>query len=358
MKVNHIITTIQRGGAENQLLVLAKQQLMQGVDVSIYPLKGELELKKDFEALGAGIDLTLHNLTFLRQVLRLRRNPFPTHEIVHCHLPQAELLASTANIKKYIVTRHFGGQFWPGSRKFVSSYLSRYATKGAASVIAISNFVKATLINLDEVKDRELITVVHYGFNPEEFLRGTKPPVKNPASNKVTLGTMARLSEEKDLPTLISAMNVLVNEKNTENIELKVFGSGDQKEKLESQIKQFRIGKKVELCGRTQTPALEMSKFSIFILCSKFEGFGMVLLEAMSLGLPIICSNFETALEILGEKGAAIYFNAGDPIDLATKIESYIAGEIAVSATAQQERLQEFSLRKLSSETLRIYMSV
>ena len=84
----------------------------------------------------------------------------------------------------------------------------------------------------------------------------------------------------------------------------------------------------------------------------------MVLLEALSLGLPIICSNFETALEILGDSGAAIYFNTGDPQDLAEKVESYLAGELTISVNAQQARLQEFSLHKLSTETLRIYTLV
>ena len=48
MRICHIITTIDRGGAENQLLALVKQQTMRGDEVVIFPLKGALELESEF----------------------------------------------------------------------------------------------------------------------------------------------------------------------------------------------------------------------------------------------------------------------------------------------------------------------
>jgi len=52
------------------------------------------------------------------------------------------------------------------------------------------------------------------------------------------------------------------------------------------------------------------------LLTSIFEGFGMVLLEAMACERPIICSNISTAREVLGDSGAAIFFEPGNEVDL------------------------------------------
>ena len=51
-KIVHLITTLERGGAEKQLLVLVREQLKLGYEVEIYPLKGQVELKNDFEKIN------------------------------------------------------------------------------------------------------------------------------------------------------------------------------------------------------------------------------------------------------------------------------------------------------------------
>ena len=51
--VLHVITTINRGGAENQLVVLVREQVKSGLDVTVVYLKGEPELEQEFLAAGA-----------------------------------------------------------------------------------------------------------------------------------------------------------------------------------------------------------------------------------------------------------------------------------------------------------------
>ena len=65
MKILHVITTIDRGGAENQLLVLAKKQGQMGHKVCILPLKGDFELQQEFIKNGANVNLSVLKSRFL-----------------------------------------------------------------------------------------------------------------------------------------------------------------------------------------------------------------------------------------------------------------------------------------------------
>ena len=318
----HVVTTIARGGAENQLLMLAKGQIESGYSVTVCPLKGELELESEFKKYGVEVLRTLHGIGFFAQIQEIRKMTHNNYSIFHAHLPQAELLVSLSGVRNYVVSRHFGGQFFPGRNSFISRWLSKLAVRNAGCVVAISESVARYLVRNHELQQTTLLKVVPYGFDQEVFL-GTNLRLSNSgmAPNKRRLfGTIARLSEEKDLSTLIKAFHLhQLNPKFNGN-ELEIYGAGPMEISLRRLISELSLQESVRLMGRTQKPGQIINSFDVFVLTSKFEGFGMVLLEAMSLGKPIICSRIDTALEVLGETGAAIFFETGVEADLATKM--------------------------------------
>ena len=65
IKVLHVITTINRGGAENQLLVLVREQIKSGMEVSVLYLKGDPELEQDFSNAGAKVLHDIANHQFI-----------------------------------------------------------------------------------------------------------------------------------------------------------------------------------------------------------------------------------------------------------------------------------------------------
>ncbi len=70
-KVTHLITTIERGGAEKQLLTLASEQVQSGLNVLVLYLKGKPDLKNEFEESGVEVNNLLVGKSFLKQVALL-----------------------------------------------------------------------------------------------------------------------------------------------------------------------------------------------------------------------------------------------------------------------------------------------
>jgi glycosyltransferase involved in cell wall biosynthesis len=354
LKICHYITTISRGGAENQLLLLVSNQIKSGNQVTIVPLKGELELYEDFNKIGAKVDQNFVGKNFLIQILRMSTIKNKNYDIHHAHLPQAELLLAFSPIKNYIITRHFGGQFYPTSNQLLSKVLSRIASARARKVIAISESVRNLLIELREIKKHKKITVVPYGFNAASFV-GRHSNQLSLRSKRFTIGTLARLSVEKDLPTLIKAIKILQSRNNKRHYQLQIFGDGELRSQIEHLIKEMELTETVLLMGRTKAPAEALSKFSLFVLPSKFEGFGLVLLEAMSLNVPIIASNISASTEVLGTDGAGVFFEPGNADDLAEKIlnlESYLDQSFT---ERQNDRLKLFDDKQMENQIRQVY---
>ena len=359
MRICHVITTLERGGAENQLLILVTEQIRRGHSVTIFPLKNKLELRDAFLEVGALVDMKFLNKNFASQLRIVLLSKYFEFDVVHAHLPLAELLTLFTKKNKKIVSRHFGGQFYPSRNKYLSRLLSRIATQNCKYVIAISTSVRQQLIENKEVSDVRKIKVVEYGFKPSDFTQGIeKKDIGNTKlSNELVIGTVARLSQEKDLTTLIKAFAICADNQEFSG-KLEIFGEGPERPHLTALTKELNLAHKAFLAGRTMSPASKIANFDVFILTSIFEGFGMVLLEAMACGRPIICSNISTAREVLGNSGAAIFFEPGNAVDLSQKLLNWRKMLSPQFHEMQIERLSMYSAVTMEEKIQEIYLSL
>ena len=326
-KVTHLITTIERGGAEKQLLTLASEQVQSGIKVEVIYLKGKPELKKEFEESGVEVNKLLVGKSFLNQISlltkHLRKNPSP----IHAHLPKSELLAAIVVPNRYFVfTRHNSEPFWPGGPKLISNLLSKYVCKRASQGIAISNAVKNYLVKRGEVPSGYTIDVVYYGFEKDISTNaaglGLITSIMNVQSSKYKIGTIGRLVPQKDYPTLLNAFSNIL--KSLPNTELYVVGEGYLQKDLIELSKSLGVSSKVHWLGKTEYINEFLSKIDLFILPSKYEGFGLVLLEAMVAKKPIIAANNSAIPEVLGKTYEGL-FSTGDVSALAQQIKTAIS---------------------------------
>lgn len=125
---------------------------------------------------------------------------------------------------------------------------------------------------------------------------------------------------QKDYKTLLKAFQILKSK--GINKKLYIVGDGPSKEEIENMIKEYDLIKEVKLLGRFKNPYIWLNNADFFIHSSKFEGFGLVLIEAAILDKLVISSNCPVGpTEILENGKSGILFNVGNSEELAEKIE-------------------------------------
>jgi glycosyltransferase involved in cell wall biosynthesis len=97
---------------------------------------------------------------------------------------------------------------------------------------------------------------------------------------------LARLDQQKQLGDAITAFGQVVKQVPTARLE--IYGQGPDQQKLQGQIDELGLGASVALMGYTKDPAGVYHRAALSMLTSKFEGFGLVLLESLSNGCPVV----------------------------------------------------------------------
>ncbi len=360
MRILHIITTLDRGGAENQLLTLAKEQVALGNKVEVIYLKGHAELIDDFNFNGIVQPILIANMNPIIQVFKLKRFLSHYNGILHAHLPRAEIVARISlNSQPFFVSRHYGERFWPNRPIFLSNFASKFVLQKCRSIIAISNFVESYLKSSGELLKKSKIEVIPYALN-REFLLNLNIPLKTEylklIENKFVIGTVSRLSPEKDLKTFISTVGEI--SKYSDNFIGVIIGGGPQELELKAFVDKHHLENKVIFLGRTENIAAYLKTFNVFLLTSLFEGFGLVLLEAMASGLPVIATRTGSIPEVIGNNGPGILVNLGDFAGISKEVLNLSLSPDLISTLSKQgvERAKEFDPIRMALKMNSLYV--
>lgn len=131
----------------------------------------------------------------------------------------------------------------------------------------------------------------------------------------LAVGRFSRLHKGFDL--LIKAFSIFA--KNNKEWTLDIVGEGVEEEMYRQLISESNMSERITIHPFTDNVQQYYSDAQIYVLSSRWEGFGLVLVEAMSHGLPIVSSDIPTSKEIMGDFG--IYFKNGDIEELAKALE-------------------------------------
>lgn len=350
-KILHIVTTIERGGAEKQLLILATKQVQAGNLVEIIFLKGKGALTKEFVNAGCTVISDCANKPISSQWRLVQRRINNNFNVVHAHLPLAEVILSMCRKKGsiFISSRHNVEPFYPKYDNILSSILSRIVTSRFNGVVCISNSVFEFLVSRKEVARKRMHTI-YYGSDKENVGLNSLP-VRGKDLNEIKIGTISRHEPQKDLTTLLSGVALLGM---NETLHLTMVGQGSLSSKLHSHAEHLGLNERINWIQESANVAEVYKDLDIFALSSLYEGLGLVLVEAMQFKIPIVAARNSAIVEVLGK--AYPYFfetsNAEDFFDVLTKLIHDLRNGYKPN---YQNQLSKFDPEKMQENMLRFY---
>lgn len=360
MKILHVITTINLGGAENHLFDLVSGQVQAGHRVRVAYLKGDHYWAKAYRAIGVEtfcLDITNYALLFKFYKLKNLIGRFQPH-IVHAHMPPAELAVRLALVGSpkltLIISKHNDEPFAPA---FKNNILAPWCARRAQAIIFISQAVRSYMLEWLPKTQGQKTPTIFYAVDKEKF-RNAKPAPDIRALGSMIIGTVARLTAQKSLDTLLNAFASFL--KKGPRAVLVIVGSGELEAALKKQAADLGIADKVIWTGKRQDIPSVMKAFDIFALTSVYEGFGLVLLEAMAAHVPIVASRVSAIPEVLENGKCGLLFEKRNALELEQCFESLLDKSVRSSLVeAGARRISEvFSVERMVKETTYLYSEI
>ncbi len=173
-------------------------------------------------------------------------------------------------------------------------------------------------------KDLRIHLIKDFGIHKDVFtiyngLKSKKSGIKRFPSGFIKIVSVGRLNDQKNFELLIKTAAVL--KQMDIDFEVSIAGDGPEQKHLKSLIKKLNLSRNIKLLGWVKNISTLYRKGDIFVSSSDFEGFGYVLIEAMSYGLPVVSTNAPYGpSEILGNGKYGLLSPVGDEQKLAQNI--------------------------------------
>ena len=275
-------------------------------------------------------------------------------DIVHTHSSKTGFLgrisAKLAGTPKVIHTVHglAFGEFTNRLNTMIYSAAEKIASLFCEKIAFVNNNERILMINKHVVFSEQCTTIYNGVPLPEDHKTFEEE------SESINFVSVGRFWEQKNYLNLIKCFGEAVKARN--NITLTLIGDGELNAEIESFIVQNDLQEKIILTGWLNNVINELPKFDCFILFSKWEGLPMSILEAMSVGLPIIASNIKGNNELVDKKnGYLIDVNShNDLIDLLKELKYKDLKE--KGEYSRSKIVNTFSLEKFISEYKELYL--
>ncbi|EOH6037659.1 MULTISPECIES: glycosyltransferase [Acinetobacter calcoaceticus/baumannii complex] len=360
MKILYVITGLGGGGAEKVVADLADQMTNKGHQVKIAYLKGNVIVRPKNDSIEL-IYIGLENLKSFKISCKRYKEIIKKYQpdIVHSHMVHANIFTRImryfCKIPKLVCTAHNSNE--GGSLRMLAY---RY-TNNLSDIN--TNVSKEATESFQEKKafDSTAITIYN-GIDLNKFRK--KVVDKNVIlSNQINLNqkiilAVGRLNEQKDYPNLLKAISLL-KENSSEDFKLLIAGDGEQKKAIEELISKLNLDNDVILLGRRNDIAELMSIADYFVLSSAFEGFGLVVAEAMACETFVVATDCGGVKEVMG--GYGLMASPKDSKGLADQLRKAINMPLNARLENNRKALnyvhENFDLEKTTLQWLRIYES-
>ncbi|MEM6253276.1 MAG: glycosyltransferase [Cyanobacteria bacterium P01_D01_bin.156] len=222
---------------------------------------------------------------------------------------------STMSYKAYIEQKNSFVRFYP--------WLARVLYPMADGVRANSPEVLDDLLNVIKIRSaKEYSVSITNSIDLDSIIGKSKQASEHPwlkEKQGPVIVSAARLAKQKNFPLLLKAFSIV---RQTENAKLIIFGKGPEKDNLQAIIRQLNLEDSVDLAGFSANPWCNISKADVFALTSEEEPFGLVLVEALACGTPVLATDAIGGgpKNILDSGKSGVLISSKDPEEIASSL--------------------------------------
>jgi glycosyltransferase involved in cell wall biosynthesis len=358
VKVLHLIKVQGVGGAEQHLLQLLPALRERDIDARLLSLDAGRDAERFHRALdergvpwrrvATGFDVSPR---LAGSVIRAVRDERP--DLLHTHMVHGDVygsIAASALRVPFVSSRHNDDRYLLGPFR----YVDRAFMVRTKRLIAISDSVRRFLATAG-LPESKLITI-HYGLDELPSAASELTPEQaGVALDAALVLAIGRLIEQKDHATLLRAFaRVRVQHPHAR---LAILGWGTLEEDTRMLADELGLADAVLLPGRVE-PRAWLERADVFAHTSRWEGFGIVLLEAMLAGLPVVATRVSAIPEIVADGQTGLLVEAGHA-------EAMAAGLTELLDDPQRRRTfgqaglarahSEFSVARMAQRTSDVY---
>jgi glycosyltransferase involved in cell wall biosynthesis len=354
MKVLHMTKVQGIGGAEQHLLALLPALRAAGVDARFLSLDAGGDAERFHTAL-AERDVPFTRVPcaldasprLARDVVRAVRSERP--DLLHTHMVHADVygsIAAHALRTPFVSTRHNDDRYLLGPFR----YVDRAFMHGVRRIVAISDAVHAFHVRAGLPASK--IVTIRYGLDDAPSAPSEIGPAAAGVPDDVPLVlAIGRLIAQKDHATLLRAFTQVPD------AHLAILGWGPLEDETRALAARLGLADRVHVLGRVE-PRDWLARADVFAHSSRWEGFGIVLLEAMLCELPVVATRVSAIPEIVVDGETGVLVAAGDDAAFGAALGELLADgdrRRRLGTSGRERARREFSVARMTAQTIDVY---
>ena len=366
MRVLHVAKVTGIAGAENHLLALLPALRALGVDAEVVllqePGRPVAQLVRAFLAAGVptfelaiNMDLDPWLVGRLARLVRSRgAHAVHTHG-VHADLYGRLCLQGLDGVL-LLQTRHNDDRF---RRLWIMRLLNQWLARRCVRIVAISDAVREFVCAVEGIPPRK-VERIYYGLD-------AAPAPQNVADLRTELGWagapligfVGRLTGQKGVDVLLNAFAIVHRALPTARLLL--IGDGPQRAALAALAGGLQISAAVHFAGWREDARAQMAALNVLAIPSRWEGFGLVTLEAMQAGVAVVASRVSALPEIVLDGETGLLVPAANAAKLAAALLALLQDPQRAMQLGENGRLraaQLFTVKQMAVQHAALYLSL
>lgn len=258
-------------------------------------------------------------------------------------------------VSEATVIRPLSGSFFERTRSWLMRKVMRIAYRQADCIVA-NSVATAETLDFYGIADRASIETIHNPVLETKFEERIDSPFlfDGYSADQTLICAIGRLVQPKGFDCLLNAVAKLKNE----TIDLVILGEGPLRAQLVAQATGLGIRERVHMPGFVSDPLSVLKKSSLFVLSSRWEGFGNVIVEALSTGIPVVATDCSGAPRELLQNGKLGHLVPTDDPDA---LAAAITEALVFPRGTKEERMNraaDFSSSVIAKQYLELAMGL